>query len=157
MDELHTLFASSQQQRPQSNTQLPLSPAPALSQRSPSISGGPSQRFHGRAIPDSKYQYHLQIGRQTPDLGCDWEEAETFLASFQTERAWSIPFATIPRHTTAQNLDQNRSFLWSSIITVSDSRDEVVKEFTNLLVKNILIDDENSLDLLQGLLVYISW
>ena len=156
MDGLVTLVASSQPV-PQNSEQLYLSPGPAISSMPASVSREPGLDLNGRAIPESRGQHHLVPGNPTPGLGWDWKEAKTLLASFKIQRAMCIPFVAIPRSTTAQYLHQNRPFLWRAIMAASDPRNEEGKEMKSLLIRHILVDGENSLDLLQGLLAYTSW
>ncbi|MCJ1383625.1 hypothetical protein MMC17_006739 [Xylographa soralifera] len=90
------------------------------------------------------------------------EEADILLHVFQTQMAEHFPFVVIPAGTTAQCLRREKPFLYQMIILSASGRNlwdpkacrRLVTEYLGL---HVLVREEKSLDLLQGLLVYISW
>ncbi|CAK7214626.1 hypothetical protein SCUCBS95973_002210 [Sporothrix curviconia] len=86
------------------------------------------------------------------------------------EMAWTVfnstflpfcPFLWLPPGTTAQRLQRHRPFLLRCIVAVTTTlvRDKVAqgRAIKELLAREALVENKNSLDLLLGLLVYISW
>ncbi|MCJ1286875.1 hypothetical protein MMC26_006221 [Xylographa opegraphella] len=90
------------------------------------------------------------------------EQANSLLHIFQTQMAEHFPFVVIPAGTTAQAIRRDKPFLYQMIILSASSRNlwepkacrRLVMEYLGL---HLLVCEEKSLDLLQGLLVYISW
>ncbi len=88
-------------------------------------------------------------------------EAEQYLTTFQTYKAKYFPFVYIPSTTTAQQLRQQRPFLWLCIMTIasrSTSQQQVLgSHIQHVVAQEILLKSGQSIDLLQGLLAYIGW
>ena len=88
------------------------------------------------------------------------EEAEEYLDKF---RGWLtyFPFLTIPQSQTAALLRQEKPFLWMCIMnitTMSVPQMTILKETVREAVgKRVVLDYERSMDLLQGLIVYLAW
>ncbi|MCJ1433461.1 hypothetical protein MMC27_002823 [Xylographa pallens] len=90
------------------------------------------------------------------------EEADNLLNVFKVQMAEHFPFVVIPAATTAQCLRRDKPFLYQMIILSASSRNlwepdacrRLVNEYLGL---HVLVREERSLELLQGLLVYISW
>ena len=90
------------------------------------------------------------------------EQADILLDVFQTQMAEHFPFVVIPPGTTAQCLCRDKPFLYQMIMLSASGRNlwdpktcrRLVMEYLGL---HLLIREEKSLDLLQGILVYISW
>ena len=90
------------------------------------------------------------------------EEADNLLNVFKIQMAEHFPFVVIPASTTAQCLRRDKPFLYQMIILSASSRNlwepnackRLVSEYLGL---HVLVREERSLELLQGLLVYISW
>ncbi|KAJ5637811.1 hypothetical protein N7490_007690 [Penicillium lividum] len=72
-----------------------------------------------------------------------------------------FPFIFIPEHLTAEKLHRERPFLYLNLTMVACQHaprqheiSEIVKQY---IAEHIVVGCEHSMDLLQGLLVYLSW
>lgn len=95
------------------------------------------------------------------NLGLSPGLVDEFLNAFR-DMSWYFPFVVLPQHCSAQTLAQERPFLFLAAITCASSRHPLLqkalnKEFKDILSRNVIADGERSLDLLQGLLVYLAW
>ncbi len=88
-------------------------------------------------------------------------EAEEYLSTFRTHKSKYFPFVYIPSTTTAQQLRQERPFLWLCIMTIasrSTSQQQVLgSKVRNILAQEMLLKSGQNVDLLLGLLAYIGW
>ena len=88
-------------------------------------------------------------------------EAEQYLTTFHTYKAKYFPFVYIPSTTTAQQLRQERPFLWLCIMTIasrSTSQQQVLgSQIQHVVAQEMLLKSGQSIDLLLGLLAYIGW
>ncbi len=88
-------------------------------------------------------------------------EAEEYLTAFRTHKSKYFPFLYIPSTITAQQLHQQRPFLWLCIMTISSrstSQQQVLgSRVRDKLAQEMLLKSERSIDLLLGLLAYIGW
>lgn len=92
----------------------------------------------------------------------NYGNAEMALLIFQTKLASRFPFVVIPAATTYQQLRQAKPFLSQTVVLVASKQNEASRtEGENLLLaylsEHLVVRGEKSLDLLQGLLVYIAW
>lgn len=89
------------------------------------------------------------------------QDAETCLATFRDKMLPSFSFTYILPSTTAQQLQHDRPFLMRAIMAVaSPSKQEKVKygrELKEVLAQSTLVQNQSSLDLLQGVLVFTAW
>ncbi|KAL4998571.1 hypothetical protein BDV10DRAFT_166854 [Aspergillus recurvatus] len=99
----------------------------------------------------------------SPDanMNINMEEAEKLLAVFRQRRTY-FPFVEIPEWTTAASMAVHRPFLLLAILTVASSRvprlqQRTDERFRRVLSDRIVLHGEQSLDYVQGLLVYIAW
>lgn len=73
----------------------------------------------------------------------------------------SFSFTTINPNATAQQLQRDRPFLMRAIVAVaSPSKQQKIaygRQLKELLAQRMLIQNQSSLDLLHGLLVFIAW
>lgn len=88
-------------------------------------------------------------------------EADANLETFRTYKLKHFPFISLPGSVTAQQLRQERPFLWFCIMAVS-SKSSVQQmtlggEVKSILGNQVLREREKTLDLLLGLLTYITW
>ncbi|CAK7225548.1 hypothetical protein SBRCBS47491_005925 [Sporothrix bragantina] len=92
------------------------------------------------------------------------------LSRSSLEMAWTLfhstflpfcPFLWLPPDTTAQRLQRHRPFLLRCIVAVTTTlvRDKIAqgRAIKEILAHETLVENKNSMDLLLGLLVYISW
>jgi hypothetical protein len=88
-------------------------------------------------------------------------EAEEYLINFQTNNSKYFPFVYIPSTTTAQQLRQERPFLWLCIMTVgskSTSQQQVLgTKIRKTVAQEMIVQSEKSIDLLLGLLIFTGW
>ena len=81
---------------------------------------------------------------------------------FRKNLARQVPFVYVPAHFNAQSLSEQKPFLYQAIIFAASYHDSVHQlalgqEFTKDVTEHLVMRGEKSLDILQGLLVYISW
>ena len=94
--------------------------------------------------------------------GCiTFEQAEVSLQAFRTEAA-NFPFVVVDPTIPLDILRLKRPFLLLSILAFSAQwnvplQSKLEMELKESLCKRVIMDGEKSLDLLQGLLVYLNW
>jgi hypothetical protein len=88
-------------------------------------------------------------------------DAESYLINFQTYKSKYFPFIYILPTTRAQDLRQERPFLWLCIMTVgskSTSQQQVLgTRIRQTVAQEMVIESEKSIDLLLGLLTFCWW
>ena len=88
-------------------------------------------------------------------------EAEEYLDIFRTQKSKHFPFIYIPSTTSAQQVFQERPFLWLCIMAMSSKslsqQLALSNKIRNILAQQMLLENEKDLDLLLGLLAYIGW
>ena len=89
-------------------------------------------------------------------------EAELILEVFRNDMAPHIPFVVIPADVDSNELRQKKPFLFLTVLMVACRHDKsrqtaITKKIREVLGYRILIKGEQSLDMLQGLLVCLSW
>lgn len=89
------------------------------------------------------------------------EDAEKRLGSFRTHNMRFIPFIHIPSHMTSQQLRVEKPFVWLTIMAVLtpaiDRRELVFAQITNIIHQKILVEVAPNMDMLLGLMVFITW
>ncbi|KAJ5976216.1 hypothetical protein N7481_009923 [Penicillium waksmanii] len=89
------------------------------------------------------------------------KEGELLLEHFATKMVHLFPFVVIPTSVTAEQLRQEKPFLFLNLAMVacqSASRQrELSKTVKEYVAEHIVLRSERSLDLLQGLLVFLAW
>lgn len=89
-----------------------------------------------------------------------YAEAEEYLRSFRLKTLY-FPYVFIPVSTTVDMLRKEKSFLLLSIILLGcsqtfNSKQKLLEvEFLEVFAKRSVVQGEKSLDLLQGMLVYV--
>jgi hypothetical protein len=96
-----------------------------------------------------------------PDIDAG-EEANHLIEIFKTQMAPQFPFVVIPPHMGAQQLRTYNPFLYHTIAVVASCKNvarQVVlrKDYMRDLCEKVLIESQKSLDILQGLLVFVAW
>lgn len=100
--------------------------------------------------------------RQPVTAWPELEEAEMLLREYRLKMMPVFPFVIIPTGMTAAQLQAQRPFTWKGVMLEACRLDgnrqvclgkELLKEFSEAL----LMQPRKSLDLLQGLLLYITW
>ena len=88
-------------------------------------------------------------------------EAEEFLRIFRTQKSKYFPFIYIPSTTSAQQLFQERPFLWLCIMAMSSNSTSqqlaLGSRIRNIVGRKMVLENEKKLELLLGLLAYIGW
>jgi hypothetical protein len=88
-------------------------------------------------------------------------EAEECLLCFKRYHSQYFPFVYIPSTTTAQELRQDKPFLWLCIMAVSSkstARQQVLStKIRQTVAQEMLFQAEKNIDLLLGLLTFIGW
>ncbi|KAJ5597430.1 hypothetical protein N7537_007514 [Penicillium hordei] len=83
------------------------------------------------------------------------------LHAFRTQRLQFLPLIHIPATTTAGDLKRQSPFLWHCISAVESKHTArqatLCVRIRELAGKRLLVDCDKSLDLLQGVLVYLAW
>ena len=92
----------------------------------------------------------------------DEHEAELLLLEYKTNLAEQFPFVVLHLNSTSQSLQHESPLLWKAIIVASLHRnsDRQMALGANLLedlTTRLLLKAEKSLDLLQALLIFITW
>lgn len=103
-------------------------------------------------------QTEAETEREDEDSEADEEES---LHAFRTHRLQFLPLIHIPATTTAQDLKRQSPFLWRCITAVESKhaarQAALCVSIRELAGKRLLVDCDKSLDLLQGVLVYLAW
>ena len=87
---------------------------------------------------------------------------DTLLYIFRHNMVSQFPFVVIPEGISAAELSQTKPFLFKTVIMVASYHDKsgqarMAKEIFQYLSAHMIIANEKSLDLLQGLLVLTAW
>ncbi|KIM97022.1 hypothetical protein OIDMADRAFT_169794 [Oidiodendron maius Zn] len=88
-------------------------------------------------------------------------EAEECLLHFRKYMSKYVPFIYIPLTTNAQQLRQERPFLWLCIMTVaskSTSQQQILgSKIRSIIAQEMVVQSERNVDLLLGILTFASW
>ncbi|KAF4973384.1 hypothetical protein FZEAL_9342 [Fusarium zealandicum] len=98
----------------------------------------------------------------SPPFGLTWTQATQILANFQLEYTLRFPFIRISQDIRAEELYNYQPFLFRAIMLIAAPvpLQRLVKMKRNTLAYlgyRMLVEEEKSLDLLQGLSVVIAW
>lgn len=89
------------------------------------------------------------------------DEAEEYLYIFRTQKAKYLPFLYLPATGSSSELQKERPFLWLCIMAVSAKSTAQQTSLNNkvrlILSNKMLLDLENNIDLLLGLLTFVGW
>ncbi|KAK7927398.1 Zn(II)2Cys6 transcription factor [Apiospora marii] len=119
-------------------------------------SDGDSFRFHDAAQSDSCDSSSTSDGD-----GLHQSHADEILETFRTHCLQRFPFVYIAPSFSAQDMQRHRPFLWmnvQAICTKSPLQCELLgRQIREYLARKLFVKLERDLDLLQGLLTYLSW
>lgn len=92
----------------------------------------------------------------------DEQKAQLVLNIYREKFTPHFPFVVVPQNVTPPELRQSKPFLYRVIMTVACQRSSTHQQTLSELVKNdyiqrILVNGEQSFDLLQGLLIFLGW
>jgi hypothetical protein len=95
-------------------------------------------------------------------LGISLPEAEILLDRYKRLMSPGMPFVPLPVNTTARHLYTQKPVLLQAITVVAFFHDlprqrELVKHLTRSLSERILMNNEKSVDILQAILVFVTW
>jgi hypothetical protein len=104
----------------------------------------------------------LQPGEHESILNTPFPLNDTLLAIFRDHMADQFPFVIIPKSVTAATLMEKKPFLSMVIVMVAFKKDEEVqlataKNIVDYLCQYMIVGGEKSLDLLQGLIIFVAW
>ncbi|KAJ5219111.1 uncharacterized protein N7498_001210 [Penicillium cinerascens] len=89
------------------------------------------------------------------------EEAEKTLGLMRVQNLKFLPFVYIPPHVTADQLREDKPFFWLCIMavatTVNIHRELLFRKITMFIHQKLLIEVSPSMDLLLGIMTFISW
>ena len=88
--------------------------------------------------------------------------AEELVNLFRESMNQYFPFVVIPKGVTAESLSEQRPFLFLAVVTSASSMYKPLQRaldsrFRSILSQDAVFHGKKSLDLLQGLLVYLAW
>lgn len=94
--------------------------------------------------------------------GIDIRDPETILNFYRNNIADKFPFVVITPSTTAYALSRDKPLLFKAIVMVASAQDvkaqaAMAEEIVEYLSLHLLLRSEKSLDMLQGLLVFMGW
>jgi hypothetical protein len=97
-----------------------------------------------------------------PLFGMSWPQASQILDLFRKEYIPQFPFVLISSHQTAQSLCEDNPFLFRAVMLVVApvSETRICKMKRNVLAYlgyRTLVEEDMTLDILQGILVIIAW
>ena len=88
-------------------------------------------------------------------------EAQSFMEIFSTRMVPLFPFIVVPAHMTAEQLRQEKPFLYLNISVVAcqeaSRQREILSVVREYVAEHIVLRGEHNLDLLQGLMVHLAW
>ena len=107
----------------------------------------------------------VNIGQSLPDIllacGMSIAAADAYLIQFRRMSEY-FPFVIIPNEATVLSMSQDRPFLCLAALSAATSSEKMLQKsleqsFRVAILQKIMLDGERSLDLLNGLLVYLAW
>lgn len=122
-------------------------------QQRPPVSRYSQPFYYNTGIPEPSDKAQPGVFSDDPDA---------LLALYRDEMAPQFPFVIVPQSLSASELHVKKPFLLKVMVTVASLHDvaaqtAMCKEIVTELSKKMLIDAKMSLDMLQGLLVFIAW
>lgn len=112
----------------------------------------------GQAEAQGTGQTEAESEREDEETLASEEES---LHTFRTQRLQYLPLIHIPATTTARDLKRQSPFLWRCITAVESKHTTrqaaLCVTIREMAGKRLLVDCDKSLDLLQGVLVYLAW
>jgi hypothetical protein len=90
------------------------------------------------------------------------KNSDILLSRFHDRLAPKVPFVVIPSHVTAEGLHKEKPMVYLTIMLAASYNDQLTQQELGKLVlryltQKAILDGKKSLDLLQGLLICISW
>jgi hypothetical protein len=131
-------------------------PGPQSTEPIPTTNGFPPSYAYSTAYDDTLVPVKI-FGRGQLTL----EKACSFLTVFR-EMSSYFPFVILPTEATLQSMFYERPFLLLAALATASSKEKrlqhvLEEELRTTLSTKVVVEGEKSLDLLQGLLVYLAW
>jgi hypothetical protein len=143
-----------------SETDLNLQPLPQSyhSGCSPALQ---SQLPHSRISGSSNVPLALQ-SRPAPVYGIPWDQAQSILNEFRLKFTPNFPFVVANPIISAEDLLRTKPFLFRAVMLAAAPFPEprlrrIKRNVLAYVGQHLLVEEEQSLDLLQGMLVVIAW
>lgn len=156
---LHFPDAALQTPAPSLPSTVPASSPPALD--APALSAPGTKSDDAMPFWESLNDTLLCLGRLDPVIrSISLTHIQTLLDTYQTMAEY-FPFVSLPGNTPCFDLLQRRPVLMLAVLTVASYNSipfqlKLSREFRKVLMAKVM-SGEKSLDLLQGLLVFIAW
>ena len=95
------------------------------------------------------------------ECGLSLDAADGFLSRFRTMTSY-FPFFAVPRHATLLTMCKERPFALVAALAAATSSDKKLQKslgdkFRTCALHAVMVHNERSLDLLNGILVYLAW
>jgi hypothetical protein len=183
LDGLMALLSAKQERKEQSAISKPPSPPSELATSSMSLPSSdgvipelsanfepsmPLPRFDSRGISNldfPAFSFPSFDNSQIQDViskgVIDFNQAEQAIGFYKTKAA-NFPFVLIPPNMSLDSLRRERPFLLLCILTYTAAlnaklQSQLDLEVRETLSRKVVVNGETSLDLLQGILVYLAW
>lgn len=87
--------------------------------------------------------------------------AENIISDFRKQNLKLLPFLHIASHVTSEQLRNDKPFLWLCIMAIStpgeSKRNLLFTKITDLIHQEVIVGVSPSMDILLGLMTFISW
>jgi hypothetical protein len=133
----------------------------------PATDSVPEAGFGSSSTPFDIYACYPRINtdQSVPDVllsyGISIAAADGYLLRFRNMYTY-FPFVIVPEEATVLSMSHDRPFLCIAALAAAMSSEKILQKrleqsFRIAILQKIMLDGERSLDLLQGLLVYLAW
>ncbi|KAL5354405.1 hypothetical protein ACLOAV_000494 [Pseudogymnoascus australis] len=129
----------------------------------PAKSTPPEQVSLSRGIEYPTPAVSSGTGKDVIDDGMlDMETASRYLEIFRTVMVHRFPFVVISPDVTAQELHKTRPFLFLAVLAAASYENmplqrQLGKEIKHVVSSRIIFDGEASIEIVQGILIYLAW
>jgi hypothetical protein len=171
LDGIFAMLAATNNNRPIKDINLPDAPYPTpsmASDRNESFLTPQPQNFMSNVQPLTPMKpmpsLWLKFDEFQDVIGkgiISYDKAETLLRSYGTH-APNFPFIVLSPSDSLDSLRREKPFLLLSILTIASTsnlplQDLLEAELRETLGRKVIFNGEKSLDLMQGLLIYLAW
>ncbi|CZT25367.1 uncharacterized protein RCC_11098 [Ramularia collo-cygni] len=125
---------------------------------------GPPQASHHSETPGVPREVPVAPGpkEDVPLIDITLDEAEGLIHRYRQLLSPGLPFVALPDDATAQSMQEQRPVLLRAVTTVALFHDLprqqlLVKDLIRAIGERMLVKGEQSLDILQGIIVLIGW
>ncbi|KAI0473139.1 hypothetical protein GGR56DRAFT_698122 [Xylariaceae sp. FL0804] len=97
-----------------------------------------------------------------PGFGLTWDQAEKGLAAYHSVFIYHLPFVAFEQTVSARQLYDEKPLLFMALMLATlqlthAKKQEMRRSIDKWIGHHLMAEDENSLGILQGLIVYIAW